>query len=110
MPKDITHFSHLIDAVQQPEFSGCSSKVWFPAAIKEPMMFEALLLVGTRGLRALTQDPKLDQKAVMYKSRTIRLVNDAMGDPEKATSDGAIAALLCLSFDEVRDTFFTICF
>lgn len=64
-----------------------------------------MLLIGARGLRALTQDSSFDNKAMMYRGRAIRLLNDALSDPGKATSDGAIAALLCLSFDEVCNLF-----
>jgi hypothetical protein len=92
----------LIDAVQQPEFVGASSSIWFPAALKEPLMFEGLLLIGVRGFKIFSEDPALNNKAMMYKNRLIRMVNEAIRDKEKATSDGTIAALLCLSYDEVR--------
>jgi Fungal specific transcription factor domain len=75
--------------------------IYIPFSISDPCVFHGLLLLSARSYAETSGDITYHITALTHKSECIRLVNEALGIPGRATSDAIIAAVLMLAVEEV---------
>jgi hypothetical protein len=97
----ITYFAPLNDDRNGAESPRPLTTLWFPMAIKDPVMFECLLRNSTYSLAELSPDISRVNAALYYRGNVLRQVKEALTDPVRAASDQTIAGLLDLMRDEV---------
>jgi hypothetical protein len=75
--------------------------IYLPFSIADPCVFQGLLLLSARSYAKASGDDSFHVTALACKAECFRLVNIALEDPRKATSDATIATVLMLAVDEV---------
>jgi hypothetical protein len=75
--------------------------IYIPFSIADPCVFHGLLLLSAQSFAKISGDTSYRITALTHKAECIRLVNEALGVPKKATSDATIAAVLMLAVEEV---------
>lgn len=74
--------------------------VYVPFSISDRCVFHGLLLLSARSFAKISGDMSYHVTALTHKAECIRLVNEALGNPRRATSDATIAAVLMLAVEE----------
>ena len=71
------------------------------AGISDACFFHGLLLLSARSYAETSRDATYHVTALKHKSECIRLVNEALEIPGRATSDAIVAVVLMLAVEEV---------
>jgi hypothetical protein len=79
--------------------------VHVPFSISDRCVFHGLLLLSARSFAKVSGDMSYHVTALTHKTECIRLVNEALGNPRRATSDATVAAVLMLAVEEVSFNF-----
>ena len=75
--------------------------VYIPFSMADPCVFHGLLLLSARSYAKTSVDATYHITALTHKSECIRLVNEALCTPGRATSDAIVAAVLMLAVEDV---------
>ena len=98
LPKLVNHFrTHLQEPVRKD-----SRHSTFTMAISDPATLNTVLVLAANHWIIIGgQRNVMKSQLYQHKMETIRIVNERLGDPELATSDGTIGAVACLMLLEV---------
>jgi hypothetical protein len=84
-------------------------KVW-SFAMSDPIVFHGALLLTAEHMKVVGDlSPDLDSALLHHKVEVIRLVNERLGDPHMAASDGTVGGIACLAILEVSDKCVLLC-
>lgn len=75
--------------------------ICIPFGISDACFFHGLLLLSARSYAETSRDATYHVTALKHKSECIRLVNEALEIPGRATSDAIVAVVLMLAVEEV---------
>ena len=94
-------FAHYIDNVaveipdlDSPNHKGLLRRRWFPLAMSEPSTMYAVLLMAASHYCAVNPHSANLIDLLYLKSRALTEINAALRDPERATSDAVIGAVM----------------
>jgi hypothetical protein len=77
------------------------NKSWVPLAMTDPALFHSLLLTATHSYSIMSTEETMGLRPFYHRGESIRLINEAMRDEERATADAVIAAVLNTAAYEV---------
>lgn len=73
----------------------------FAFAMSDPIVFHGALLLTAEHMKVVgDESPDLDSALLHHKVEVIRLVNERLGNPQMAASDGTVGGIACLAILE----------